>query len=684
MAHVSFEDKVKGAMLGAVIGAELGYARNADPGRFAVSSPMDIFNIKLEPVADSRLVFDKKMIWNAITEPFVDLGFRAYIQKEGRITPEDLAVLFKDDERLADPIFFWDPIHTTQEILKEGMNPRISGMGNVPCGYMCATMPAVGLYHFANPEYAYLDGIELASVNQPRLGADWAGLTASAIAAAFNQDASSQDVVDTVLKIAHENNKDLFYQLDLPFKWGGVVNTSDEWFITNWYNCGAESGSRNEKGYCENNPIGKVLPVLCKFGGDIKKFMAALIAPPQDYMNVAAVTGGSVMGALHGIDVFPDEWRVWAEPKIAKWLPFIDVILNRVEKERCITSVVDTLAEPNENGDSELFDKVYGCILAGAIGNAMGSPVENQDYRDIDAKFPNHVTTILNTAALENEDDNQMAMMLVETYLDRDSRPVMARHFGKTWIEKMNRDKFFVNCMGHCYDLIRSGWDPRTTGHWTQVTGSTVMCMEPVGIYNIADPEYAHIDAKAISYMYQRGLDNVAASLLAGVVAEAFRPGATVESVCTTAIALAPDEPLNTFDKRSFRSAKDYIKTCLDVAEKYDDVLEVRKELYEKCLMYCCIDPLEVIGLSLAIFRVANGDVRQAAIGGTNIGRDSDTISGRAAMLSGILSGGKSVPADWIAMFKPEILEKIKVNSRKLADMIIKKNNKMKSRFKNI
>ncbi|MHB1457947.1 MAG: ADP-ribosylglycohydrolase family protein [Armatimonadota bacterium] len=684
MATISFEDKIKGAMLGAVIGAELGYTRNADPARFAVASPMDIFNIKLEPILDRVVIPGKKLVMNASTEPFADLVFRAYLRKQGRITPEDLAILFKDDEGLSDPIFFWDPVHTTQEILKEGMNPRISGIGNVPCGYMCAAMPAVGIYHFANPEYAYLDGVELASVTQPRLGADWAGLTAALIAAAFSKDASPQDVIDTVLKIAHENNKDLFYQIDLPFRWGGISAAGEEGFISHWYYNGTESGSRNEKGYWSNNPIAKVLPVLRQFGDKVEKLLIALIAPPQESPCVTALIGGAVMGALYGADVFPVEWRKWAEPMIAKWMPFIDVVQARVEKEQCITSVVDTLSETDENGESVLFDKVYGCILAGAIGNAMGSPVESQNYEEIDAKYPNHVTTILNTAALENEDDNQMAMMLVETYLDREARPVMARHFGKTWIEKMNRDKFFVNCMGHCYDLIRAGWDPRITGHWTQVTGSTVMCMEPVGIYHITDPEYAHIDAKAISYMYQRGLDNVAASLLAGVVAEAFRPGATVESVCTTAIALSPDEPLHTFDKRPFSSVKDYIKTCLDIAEKYDDVLAVRKELYEKCLFYCMIDPLEVIGFSLAIFRVANGDVRQAAIGGTNIGRDSDTISGRAAMLSGILSGGKSVPADWIAMFKPEVLTKIKVNSGRLTDMIIKKNDKMKSRIKNI
>ena len=69
------------------------------------------------------------------------------------------------------------------------------------------------------------------------------------------------------------------------------------------------------------------------------------------------------------------------------------------------------------------------------------------------------------------------------------------------------------------------------------------------------------------------------------------------------------------------------------------------------------------------MFKIANGDVRQAAIGGTNIGRDSDTISGRAAMLSGALKGAAGVPLEWMALFRPEVLAKIKNNAGRLAEL---------------
>ena len=55
----------------------------------------------------------------------------------------------------------------------------------------------------------------LAAVTQPRLGSDWAGLCAAAVAAAFTEDATPASITETVLRIAHRVNKDVFYQLNL-------------------------------------------------------------------------------------------------------------------------------------------------------------------------------------------------------------------------------------------------------------------------------------------------------------------------------------------------------------------------------------------------------------------------------------------------------------------------------------
>ena len=667
-AGTRLDDRIRGSLLGAAIGAELGFARCLEPDRFDASRPSEMLKIDLTPVRNYRPERGRASLHS--TAPLIDVGVQAYVTTRGRATPEPFGKLFQKHPGIAFPAFQWDGLHTVQEILKEGMNPRLSGLATCPSGLISAAMPAVGIYHYAHPEYAYLDGVELASVAQCRLGADWAGLCAAAVAAAFDPEADGASIVDTVLGIAFENNRELFYELDRARR--TTSRASEREFLKTWHQRGGAPDVSNETTWIAYNPIRFVLPLLERYADDPEKLMALLVVAPS-FMNATPVSGaiaGAVAGAMHGTDAFPKAWRQWAEPIARPWFALADVVHRRASKEARIVAATERLAKTDDAGTSPLREKVCGCILAGAIGNAMGSPVEGRMYHEVDQQHPGGITTVLDPSRLEGEDDNQMAMLLVETYLARAGLPVMARHFGRTWRERLNRHHFYPYCMGHGYDLICQGWDPRIIGHWSVVTGSTVMCMEPVGVYHMVDPEFAAIDATAVSYMYQRGLDMVAATMLAATVAEAFRPNATVESVCKAALAAAPKGKLNTFDKRPFTSCRDYIETCLEIADKYTDVLAVRAELYDKCLLYHMIDPLELWGFSLAMFKVAQGDVRQSAIGGTNIGRDSDTIAGRAAMLAGTLSGASNVPQEWVDLFPPEALDRIWRNADRLVDLI--------------
>lgn len=677
MKSISLDERIEGCLLGAAIGAELAFARHVFPERYVVKTPADAFQLTLEPVKNYAGRANRETALSLV--PFAALGVRAYVKKKGRVTPEDFGALLRDDAAIASPAFAWDGVHTVQELLKEGTNPRLSGLGNAPCGLVAAAMPAVGIYHFADPEYAYLDGVELSSVVQPRPGADWAALCAAAVAEALAPNASPESIANTVLRLALENNKEVFYQLNAPLRAvDGILGVSDEQFAQWYHTEGSRIEPRAQTNWVAYNPLRTALPLVKRYAALPEKLMAMLLTSPvwSWYISMAghnavpAVIAGALVGALNGPKAFPASWLRWARRIVRPWLSIRRVVHTRLETERTVISVAEKLRGKADITRSTLFDKVYGCMLAGAIGNAMGSPVEGSMYWGIDERYPDGIKTILRPERLEGEDDNQMAMKLVETYLARHGRPVLARHFGAIWRESLNRDHFFVLCMGNAYDLICQGWDPHITGHWSVVTGSTVMCMEPVGVYHFADPEFAAIDATAVSYMYQRGLDVLAATMLATTVAEAFRPEATVDSVCEAALRVAPRTPFKTFDRRPFRSPYDYLSRCLEIADRYDDVLRVRPELYKKCLLYHMIDPLELWGFSLAMFKVARGDVRQAAIGGTNVGRDSDTIAGRAAMLSGTLRGARSVPKDWIAMFKPHVLARIRRNAERFARLV--------------
>ena len=672
------EDRIHASLIGAAAGAELGFARAVKPERFAVAEPQAALAIKLQPVGKYQP--DRNRSWHASAAPFVDVAVRAYLARGGRVTPEDFGAVFKRDKGIAAPDFALDNFHNVQELLQEGMNPRLSGLGNALCGLLGASTVPVGLFHFADPDRAYLDGVELASVAQPRLGADWAALCAAAVAAALAPAATTDSVIETTLRVAHENNKELFYAINGRTRTArGMTASSEEQFLTWWFTMGAKTIGNPQGSWIAYNPIEFVLPLLRRYGSNADAFFRVVLAPKAEGFTewmvgghvVSAVVGGAIIGALHGTSAFSPELRKWATPLAKPWFGLAKVIRARAGKETQIVRAIDRAAKKRSGGTDLLRNKVYGNILAGAIGNAMGSPVEGQFYWEIDQKHPGGIQTVLDPSRLESEDDNQMAMHLTETYLQRNGRAVMARHFGKQWRDRLNRDHFFPLCMGNAYDLICQGWDPRIIGHWSVVTGSTVMCLEPVGLFNMADPDWAFTDAMAVAYMYQRGLDMWAAASLAATVAEALRPEATVNSVCQAALDTAPTGPLKTFDKRKFKTFREYLATCLDIAEKYDDVLAARPELYKKCLLYHHIDPLELWGFALAMFKIANGDVRQAAIGGTNIGRDSDTIAGRAAMLAGTLRGGHTVPPEWVKMVPAGALRRIKTNARRFSDLLV-------------
>ena len=137
MATLALESRIQGALLGAVAGAELTFSRIANPAAWAAfKQPEDLFNVKLAPAFDWQP--QKSNQWQARVTPLIGLGVRTYLAAKGRATPEDFAALFRDDPDVAAPSFAFDGLHTIQEVLKEGMHPRLGGVYNAPCGLIAA------------------------------------------------------------------------------------------------------------------------------------------------------------------------------------------------------------------------------------------------------------------------------------------------------------------------------------------------------------------------------------------------------------------------------------------------------------------------------------------------------------------------------------------------------------------
>lgn len=301
---------------------------------------------------------------------------------------------------------------------------------------------------------------------------------------------------------------------------------------------------------------------------------------------------------------------------------------------------------------SALFDRVLGCLALGAVGDNLGRPVEGWHYQKIVETFGRIEDPWAGTKGGDpnfeiGTDDTALGQILCHCYIDR-RRPISVEDYGEFWLKEMDPLKFFF-CLRNTYELLKMGYSPRVTGAFNIVTGSGLMAINPVGIFNAGDPERAYIDGINLASLVQRDLDMFIPGIIAAAVAEAMRPGATCRSVIQAAIHIAPARPMVTFDKRDPDNLRDTLLLAVEIGERAGDVFAARQGLYDKCLQYAPIDPQEVLALTFGIFAASRGDTRLAVLGGANIGRDADTISSLNGQICGAMNGLSSAPESWRA-----------------------------------
>ena len=306
---------------------------------------------------------------------------------------------------------------------------------------------------------------------------------------------------------------------------------------------------------------------------------------------------------------------------------------------------------------SQMEKQILGCLVGGAMGDTLGRPVEGWDYDRIVEEYGliEDPFADLKTAPDQlfaqdvGTDDTSLAQILCRTYLDKRGR-VSPEDYSAAWLEQMDV-KYYWYCMSNSYELLRSGMSARTVGGMNIVTGSGLMSVNPVAIYNACDPERAYYDAVELTSMFQRGVSIFSAGTVAAAIAEALSPDATCDSVLETAVRWAPSEPVKTFDYSSSYNMRDAVSLAVETGLKYSDPLKMREEAYNKLIHFQSFDCRETMLLAFAVFAAAKGDTQKAIIGGANIGRDTDTISSIVGQLCGALNGLDSIPADWLDIF---------------------------------
>jgi ADP-ribosylglycohydrolase len=286
-----------------------------------------------------------------------------------------------------------------------------------------------------------------------------------------------------------------------------------------------------------------------------------------------------------------------------------------------------------------LEDKVQGCILGLAIGDALGYPTEFMSLSQIHEQYgPNGVQDFEPSSDHPPgtfTDDTQMSIAVAEALIEAghsgidNLMRVMSRRFVE-WSESPDNDRApGATCLAGCHNLKRGDhW--RDAGIKDSKGCGSAMRAAPIGLF------YRDLDrtlevACASSLLTHAHPTGVAAAAGAAIAVKLLLDGTQPEVLITRLIEITG------------HLDQDYRNKILQVngvlAEAPADAMRVLGEAWigeeaVACALYC--------------FLKSPDDYAKTVLTGANTSGDSDSIACIAGGLSGVFNGIEKIPTSWV------------------------------------
>ncbi len=291
--------------------------------------------------------------------------------------------------------------------------------------------------------------------------------------------------------------------------------------------------------------------------------------------------------------------------------------------------------------NTRLFDKVYGTMIGGLIGDAMGAPAEGLHWTEIEKRF-GRITEFEGAGT----DDSAIKQILCEAIIDHEGY-VTCDEFAESFLrnEKKYYELFFVPVRNMIHKIKEGDAYPVDAGYGNTFSSSSAMVIAPMGVINACNPRQATVEAFEVAGLIHAGpvsgFCRDAAAAIAAAVAEAFKPDATVDSVLEASTKY--------LHVKSAEVIKARIKHMVENAKALGNYEDFRRWFYDcNKLTETSCDSRETIPVALALFYLAKGDMETAAVYAANFGRDSDTIGTMAGAIAGALNGASGIRKDWV------------------------------------
>jgi ADP-ribosylglycohydrolase len=311
---------------------------------------------------------------------------------------------------------------------------------------------------------------------------------------------------------------------------------------------------------------------------------------------------------------------------------------------------------------NELQGRAFACLLAGLVGDAMGTPTENLEPEQIEARFG-----WVRDFSGAGTDDSLMKDLLSDALLATDGYATAddwaAQIQGQQALIRERRDKFFASVL-HLVGKLRYGYSPRELSDGNMPSSSSAMAIAPVGIVNAGHPRAASAQAQELASLIHTGAVGFCqdgAAAVAAAIAVAMRSDATLDE--TIAAATAYLKPTSGALMRGL------ILDALSLARESGGYPAFRSAYHQRFRQTIACDSRETIPATIAICLLANGDPVKAVEQGANFGRDSDTIATMAGAICGALGGARAIPPAWTDQIEAATVEAQRTTAGRLVSI---------------
>jgi len=307
---------------------------------------------------------------------------------------------------------------------------------------------------------------------------------------------------------------------------------------------------------------------------------------------------------------------------------------------------------------SDKFDKIYGCLVGVAAGDAMGMPSSMMSPETIKETFKDSIEEFLpapaghaihdKMKAGEVTDDTQQTLVIADSIIGKkcvDPDDIARRLI--IWAESVNA--FTADVLGpsslRSLLSIKSGKSIYNSGSVGDTNGAA-MRISPVGIFARGDLEKT-VESVRLACLptHNTNIAIAGASAIAMAIGAAIEGESNVDSIINLALQ-AVKRGMQEGNIWFGASISERTRIALSIINDNKDKEDIMKTLYD--VIGAGVAMTETVPICLAILKVADGDPVKSIKIATNLGGDCDTTASIVGAMSGAISGVKSFPQAWI------------------------------------